>query len=112
MIEDASFILPGGQAGVLLIHGLTGTPNEMRIIAKGLNKAGFTVMAMQLAGHCGTEEDLCKTCWQDWYASVAEAAENQWKQGHVKLRLCILAAKRQTLKAIALLNDQVDDVWS
>lgn len=43
---------------------------------------------------------------------LAEAAENQWKQGDVKLRLCILAAKRQTLKAIALLNDQVDDVWS
>ncbi len=80
MIEDASFILPGGQAGVLLIHGLTGTPNEMRIIAKGLNKAGFTVMSMQLAGHCGTEEDLCKTCWQDWYASVVEAAENLSKQ--------------------------------
>lgn len=43
---------------------------------------------------------------------LAEAAENHWKQGNVKLRLRILAAKRQTLKAIALLNDQGDDVWS
>lgn len=43
---------------------------------------------------------------------LAEAAENQWKQGNVKLRLRILAAKRQTLKAIALLNNPCDDVWS
>ncbi len=76
MIEDVSFMLEGDRnIGVLLIHGLTGTPNEMRIIAKGLNKAGFTVYAMQLAGHCGTEADLCKTTWQDWYQSVETAAE-------------------------------------
>ena len=76
MIKDVSFMLQGDRnIGVLLIHGLTGTPNEMRILAKGLNKAGFTVYAMQIAGHCGTEADLCKTTWQDWYQSVETAAE-------------------------------------
>lgn len=75
MIQDSSYFLPGNQNGVLLIHGLTGTPNEMRILAKGLNKAGFTVYAMQLAGHCGDEADLCKTTWQDWYKSVEDAAD-------------------------------------
>ena len=58
MIQDSSYFLNGNRNGVLLIHGLTGTPNEMRIIAKGLNQAGFTVYAMQLAGHCGDEADL------------------------------------------------------
>ncbi|OCG40743.1 alpha/beta hydrolase [Gilliamella sp. Bif1-4] len=71
-IQDLSYFLPGNKNGVLLIHGLTGTPNEMRILANGLNKAGFTVYAIQLAGHCGTEEDLCKTTWQDWYKSVQD----------------------------------------
>ncbi len=33
---------------------------------------------------------------------LAETADNQWKQGHVELRLCILAAKKQILKAIQL----------
>ena len=42
-IEDLSYFLPGNKNGVLLIHGLTGTPNEMRILANGLHKAGFTV---------------------------------------------------------------------
>lgn len=74
MIQNAEFILPGNRTGVLLIHGLTGTPNEMRIVGRGLNRAGFTVYAMQLAGHCGDEADLNQTSWQDWYKSVEEAA--------------------------------------
>ncbi|OCG07081.1 alpha/beta hydrolase [Gilliamella sp. wkB178] len=72
--QDLSYFLPGSKNGVLLIHGLTGTPNEMRILANGLHKAGFTVYAVQLAGHCGTEADLCQTTWQDWYKSVQDGA--------------------------------------
>lgn len=75
MINDSTYLMRGGRDGVLLIHGLTGTPNEMRILAKGLNKAGFTVYGMQLAGHCGDEADLCKTSWEDWYHSVENAAD-------------------------------------
>lgn len=77
MIQNAEYFLEGTtRVGVLLIHGLTGTPNEMRMVAKGLHRAGFSVYAMQLAGHCGTEADLLKTTWQDWYASVVVAAEH------------------------------------
>ena len=32
-----------GEDAVLLIHGLTGTPAEMRYIAKNLLKQGFSV---------------------------------------------------------------------
>ena len=53
MIENVAFEFAGGRIGVLLIHGLTGTPNEMRSVAAGLQRAGFTVAAVQLAGHCG-----------------------------------------------------------
>ena len=76
MIKPTDFLLEGDRRGVLLIHGLTGTPNEMRLLAKGLNHAGFTVYAMQLAGHCGDVEDLLATNWQDWYASVERAADH------------------------------------
>ena len=75
MIKQADFFLQGGRSGVLLIHGLTGTPAEMRFVGKGLHRAGFTVHGMQLAGHCGDEADLLKTGWRDWYRSVTEAAE-------------------------------------
>lgn len=63
------------ETGILLIHGLTGTPNEMRILARGLNSAGFTVYAVQLAGHCGTMDDLLESTWQDWLASVRAGAD-------------------------------------
>lgn len=71
--SDNSFFLPGGPTGVLLIHGLSGTPTEMKYIGKGLAKAGYTVYGMQLAGHCGTEADLLKTGSKDWIASVDQA---------------------------------------
>ncbi|MGA7438201.1 MAG: alpha/beta fold hydrolase [Luteibacter sp.] len=75
MSEATEFQFEGGRDGVLLIHGLTGTPTEMRMVGKGLNRAGFTVVGVRLAGHCGSEDDLLATTWQDWYASVEAAAE-------------------------------------
>lgn len=72
-IPDVSFFYPGGPDAVLLIHGLTGTPTEMRYIGKALAQAGYTVYGMQLAGHCGSEHDLLRTGWQDWTASVTAA---------------------------------------
>jgi carboxylesterase len=74
MMKSSEFRLAGGRSGVLLIHGLTGTPAEMRFVGNGLNRAGFTVLGMQLAGHCGDEADLLATGWKDWYASVVDAA--------------------------------------
>jgi carboxylesterase len=73
MTTDNSFFHPGGRIGVLLIHGLSGTPTEMKFVGKGLARAGYTVYGMQLAGHCGTEADLLKTGWRDWVASVDAA---------------------------------------
>jgi len=75
MIKSADFYFEGGRAGVLLIHGLTGTPNEMRTVGKGLHRAGSTVYGMQLAGHCGDLDDLVRTGWKDWYASVLEGVD-------------------------------------
>jgi len=75
MIKSADFYFEGGRAGVLLIHGLTGPPNEMRTVGKGLHRAGFTVYGMQLAGHCGDLDDLVRTGWKDWYASVLEGVD-------------------------------------
>lgn len=72
-IADHSEIFGGGPAGFLLIHGLGGTPVEMRFVAIGLARAGYTVSCPQLAGHCGSFEDLRATGWRDWYATVEDA---------------------------------------
>jgi carboxylesterase len=75
MSKEVEFTFEGDRRGVLLVHGLTGSPDEMRLLGKGLNRAGFTVHGVQLAGHCGTGDDLIATTWQDWYRSVEYAAE-------------------------------------
>jgi carboxylesterase len=64
--------LPGGEEVVILIHGLTGGPFELKHLAKKLNKAGFTVKVPLLAGHGTTLEELKKTHWQDWYNSIKQ----------------------------------------
>jgi len=62
-----------GDDAVLLIHGLTGTPAEMKPIAKRLEKQGFSVMCPALAGHCSSSASLRKSRWQDWYNGIAMA---------------------------------------
>lgn len=74
MKKSLEYFWRAGRSGVLLIHGLTGTPVEMRFVARRLHEAGFTVSAVQLAGHCGEKSDLLATGWRDWYRSVEQAA--------------------------------------
>ncbi|MDX2258848.1 MAG: alpha/beta fold hydrolase [Hyphomicrobiaceae bacterium] len=72
-LKSQTYKIPGGRTGVLLIHGLAGTPTEMRFVANGLARTGATVHCPQLAGHGGTADDLKATTWQDWYKSVEDA---------------------------------------
>jgi carboxylesterase len=72
-MPDHKIDLPGGNHSVLLIHGLTGSPFEMKYLARKLNKAGFTVKGPCLDGHCSTLKNLSKTNWKDWYRSVYES---------------------------------------
>ncbi|MGE0627124.1 MAG: alpha/beta hydrolase [Hyphomicrobiaceae bacterium] len=71
--------IPGGRTGFLLIHGMSGTPVEMRYIVNGLVREGYTVACPQLAGHCRSVEELKATSWRDWLASV-EAALDQLRE--------------------------------
>ena len=58
---------------VLLIHGLTGTPSEMKHLGRVISRKGISVACPELAGHCKSIQALKKTKWQDWYASVEKA---------------------------------------
>jgi carboxylesterase len=74
-LGNTGFYEKNGADAVLLVHGLTGTPAEMRPIAKGLKRRGFSVMCPALAGHCGSLADLRKSKWQDWYGTIDRAFE-------------------------------------
>lgn len=61
-----------GRRGALVLHGLTGTPHEVRPFADALAARGFAVTMPVLAGH-GDLAALERTTWPEWYAG-AEAA--------------------------------------
>ncbi len=66
------FLLPGGKTGVLLVHGFTGSPKEMRLMGEALHKQGLAVLAVRLAGHATQPEDMARMRWWDWLASLED----------------------------------------
>ena len=76
MRKDFSFRLRGDRGeGVLLLHGLTGAPGEMKFTARRLHRRGFDVHAPLLAGHGEDETALLRTDWRDWLDSAQAALE-------------------------------------
>jgi len=60
----------GGEVGVLLCHGFTGSPQSLRPWARYLAGQGLTVSLPLLPGHGTRWEDMALTGWPDWYAEV------------------------------------------
>ena len=68
-----AFFLPGSRSeGVLLIHGLTGSPSEMRLLGEYLNREGYAVLAPRLTGHATQVAELSRTNWPLWYGSAVD----------------------------------------
>ncbi|MGW2769476.1 alpha/beta hydrolase [Streptomyces sp. NPDC001275] len=60
----------GGEVGVLLCHGFTGSPQSLRPWGRYLAERGLTVSLPLLPGHGTRWEDMQLTGWPDWYAEV------------------------------------------
>lgn len=75
------FFLAGNNSkGVLLIHGYTGTPAEMRLLGEHLQQEGYTVLGVRLPGHGTVPQELNETNWQDWYSEA--------ERGFYRLQQC------------------------
>ena len=58
------------RRGVLLTHGLTGSPYFMRHLAAFFQENGFRVMAVLLPGHGTQPGDLLDVTWREWAKAV------------------------------------------
>ncbi|MET0449139.1 MAG: alpha/beta fold hydrolase [Aeromicrobium sp.] len=67
------FAADGGRTGVLLSHGFTGSPASMTPWARHLAGHGHTVRVPLLPGHGTTWQDMNRTRWTDWYATLDAA---------------------------------------
>ena len=111
-MKDLSFHLRGQNgSGVLLLHGLTGAPGEMKFLAKRLHRKGFSVCAPLLPGHGADAKALLKTRWPDWLEGVRstfEAFRSDLDDVHVA-GICVggalglaLAAEQPGIRAAAV----------
>lgn len=62
--------LSGNRTGVLLLHGLAGTLEDLRPLAERLNHEGWSVRGEWLAGHGTRVEDLATKTYGDWVLSL------------------------------------------
>ena len=70
--QPTDIVLQNGRDSlVYLIHGITGTPVEMRYLARGLARRGGDVYATTLPGHCTSLRDLVRANEQQWCDHIA-----------------------------------------
>ena len=105
------FILKGeGKKALILLHGLTGSPFELRWIGGKFNQEGYDVYCPILPGHCSTIKDLEKTKWQDWLEAgqtLLKTIEKDYEEIYLA-GLCVggmiallLSEKSEKVKAVA-----------
>ncbi len=71
-----SFYFEGtNNLGILLCHGLTGAPDEMKELGRYLNKLGYTVSGPEYRGHGTDVANFLETSVQDWFSDLEKAFE-------------------------------------
>ena len=79
-VRTKEFFYRGNRTGVLLIHGFTGTPSEMRYLGDYLGDQGFTVKGILLKGHGTSFEDMSQSNHRDWIRSAVEGYQSLKKE--------------------------------
>lgn len=70
-VDASPFDLPGGSgAAALCLHGLTGTPYEVRPLGEALAAAGIRAVGPVLPGHNDTPERLAGIHHEEWCAAA------------------------------------------
>lgn len=78
----------GADTLVLLIHGLSGSSQEMQPLAKFLEQHGYTCLTPMLLGHGTTIEDLKTVRLEQWLGQLHQIVESPPKK---QLILCGLS---------------------
>lgn len=79
-----AFYFKAGEPAVVLLHTFSGTPNDVRIMGRGLQKRGYTVLGPMFTGH-GTADpqQIFKAGSPDrWWQDTEEAVQQLIADGH------------------------------
>ena len=73
-VVETSFYLNSQEGPALILsHGLTGTPREMKFLGNFFHMRGYNVVCPRLAGHGEPIEIFKYTKWEAFYESVRKA---------------------------------------
>lgn len=72
---EGTEVLDGGRVGFLLIHGIGGSPAQLKFLADGLYRAGHTVVCPLMSGHASTPAEFELSRWTEWFVSADLALE-------------------------------------
>ncbi len=61
--------------GVLLLHGSTGSPAQLRSLGDSLHQAGFSVLVARMPAHPASDDELKTHSWRAWLSH----AENRYR---------------------------------
>lgn len=88
MQEQNSIYYQNSTRCVLLLHGYLGTAHELHRTARALNKADYSVYAINLAGH-GTEDisDVFEIHPEEWISQIKEALIFLEKEGYKQIAI-------------------------
>lgn len=104
------------RAGIVLVHGYSGSPAEVRELAERLNQEeGYTTLGVLLPGHGTKPQDLMTVQWEEWYLAVKAAVEKVhatcqdvfvigMSMGSL---LTLVAAQELNLKGIVLMSTPI-----
>lgn len=97
----------GGRVGVLLIHSLGGTPLELKYVAQGFARDGYSVECPMLPGMTNGTDVLSLSRWQDWYVEVERAFEKLREKCDTVI---VGGLSAGSILALKLAKDRPDDV--
>jgi len=117
--SKSGFDLQGGFGQVLLLHGYTGTPYDLRLVADFLHARDFHVVAPLLKGHGTHPRELYNVVLKDWLWQCREALgkfdiERPIVVGGLSMGALLsimLAASNPTIKAVLLFSPALSLGW-
>jgi len=112
LLNQPFYFEGNNNKAVLLIHGWSSVPYEVRRLGKFLNENGYTVSGPMLRGHGTVPKDLENVKWNEWFGDVEKnylelkSKYNQVYVGGTSLGAnlsILLAAKYPEISGIVLM---------
>lgn len=85
IVQPKPFIFEGGKRALLLLHGFTGSTADCRMLARFLEKRGYTSYSPLYQGHGMPPEELLHTGPDDWWQDVLEGYRLLKRKGHEEI---------------------------